>query len=379
MIWIALLGLLASFSSFAQKDPQIEALSKRIQLLERQQDELFLSQQTGNQVNSFLKNNLTLGGFFESAVQTLDGPDTQFQSMNTSNLIGLNIAAEFNDNIRFVSQFITGLIYPISNPHNDPLITTGNKRKFGDPFFGALLTQGYLEFSRSSSLRVQAGMGYVPFGYYPQLREPVLYVRRGGPQLIRTNDLFQPLWSGFHLSGNLGKSSHSGFNLYTMNPLDQTNELGLGGRVWALSEDENVSGGLSSQVVKYEGHTSEIVGADTRINWKRMIISAEYALHMTEDTDPWSAYIEPSFRLKDEEFLIYTFADYTMSTRNESTGKRLDPFTKWEFGGGLNWLPTSYTRLRAGVTFHDYTGYRAEIGKQDRDYTSFDFSVGVAF
>lgn len=356
----------------------MDALIKRIELLERQQDELLLNQQSGNQVNSFLKNNLTIGGFFESAVQTLDGPDTRFQAMNTSNIIGLNIAAEFNGNIRFVSQILTGLVYPINNLHNDPLATPDDRR-FGDPFFGAVLSQGYLEFSQSSKFKIQTGMGYVPFGYYPQQRELVLFVRRGGPQLLRTNDLFQALWSGVHVLGNFGDTSRMGYNLYTMNPLDDTNKLGLGGRLWTASQDDVFLGGLSTQVTKYEGHTSEILGADVRFYWEKIILTSEYAINMAEDDDPWSAYIEPSFRLKDDEFLIYTFADYASSTRNESTGKRIDPFNKWEYGGGLNWLPTSFTRLRAGVTFNDYVGTRAEVAGQDRDYVSFDFSVGVAF
>jgi hypothetical protein len=279
---ILLLGLLVSFSSFAQKDPQMEALTKRIEQLEKQQDELLLNQPSGNQVNSFLKNNLTVGGFIESAVQSLDGPDTRFQMMNTANIIGINIAAEFGNNLRFVSQTLTYIANPLLNPHNDPLEATANDRRFGDLIFGAALTQGYLEFSTSSDFRIQTGIGYVPFGHYPQKRELVLFVRRGGPQLLRTNDLFQALWSGVHISGSVGKSSHAGYHLYTMNPLDETNRLGMGGRLWATSENEKLSGGLSSQVVKYNGHTSEIVGADARLNLEKMVITTEYALHMTD-------------------------------------------------------------------------------------------------
>lgn len=383
MVWMALSSLFISLSIFAQdaspkKDASYEALLKRIEQLERHQDELLLNQQDGNQVNSFLKNNLTLGGFFESAVQTLDGPDTRFQVMNSSNIIGLNIAADFNDRLRFVSQFLTGLTNPIRNLNNDPL-ETPDSREFGDYFFGAVLTQGYLQFTTASHLNIQAGMGYVPFGYYPQQRELVLFVRRGGPQLLRSNDLFSALWTGVHLSGRIGNDTHKGFHLYTMNPLDDTNKLGMGGRLWAISQDEVLGGGLSTQVVKYEGHTSEILGADIRLNTNKVIIISEYAINMAEDEDPWTAYIEPSFKLKDDEFLIYTFADYAQNSRNVSTGSRLDPFNKWEYGGGINWLPTAFTRLRAGFTIHDYKGHRAEVDDQDRDYVSFDFSVGVAF
>lgn len=364
--------------AFAQKDPQIEALMKRIELLEKQQEEILLNQdQNSNQVNSFLKDNLTFGGFFESAITTMNGPDMRFQMMPANHFLGLNIAADFNDNLHFVTQLLSGLVFPVTNQHNDPRNLVTPQREFGTAFFGSILTQGYLEFSRSSNARIQTGLGYVPFGYYPQQRELVLFVRRGGPQLLRTTDLIAPLWTGVHLSGNLD-STRSGYHLYTTTTLDDTNVMGLGGRLWANSYNDSITGGLSSQVVKYEGHTGEILGADIRMHLDRWVITSEYAIHMTEGKDPWTAYIEPTFRIT-EEYLIYTFADYAQSTRNETTSLIKDPFNKWEYGGGINWLPTAFTRLRAGVTFNDYVGSREVIRGQERDYISFDLSAGVAF
>lgn len=374
---LVIAGLFLSSVAFAQKTPDIESLTKRIEQLESQQEELLLNQsESGNQVKAFLKDNLTLGGFLESGVTGWDGEDTRLQIVNQSNILGLNFAADFNNQFRFVSQFLTGLTNPTLNIHNDPR-TTPNDREFGDLFFGAVLTQGYLQYSNWSDFRIQAGMGYVPFGYYPQQRELVLFVRRGGPQLLRTNDLFSPLWAGIHISGNTTVAT-SGYNLYTMNPLDRTNVLGVGGRVWTRSQDERIGAGLSSQVVKFEGHTSEILGADMRIDTSRMVVNMEYAIHMAEENDPWTAYIEPAFKLKNEEFLIYTFADYAQNARNQTSAVLQDPHTKWEYGGGMNWLPTSFTRLRAGLTFHDYLESDNLLGKE-RDYVSLDLSVGVAF
>jgi hypothetical protein len=267
-------------------------------------------------------------------------------------------------------------VSPLNNQHNDPR-TTPSQREFGDFFFGAVLSQGYLEFAKNSNARIQTGLGYVPFGYYPQQRELVLFVRRGGPQLLRTNDLFSPLWSGVHISGNLN-NTRTGYHAYTTAPLDNTNIMGLGGRLWAVSPEDTISAGLSTQVIKYEGHTSEIFGSDVRLTWDRWIITSEYAIHMAEGQDPWTAYVEPTFRIN-EEYLIYTFADYAQSARNETSRLIDDPYNKWEYGGGINWLPTSFTRLRAGVTFNDYVGSREVIRGQERDYISFDFSAGVAF
>src|SRR5690606_14596546 len=107
-----------------------------------------------------------------------------------------------------VSQFITGLTTPLTNPHNDPRAPSiapnlDEKRDYHSIFIGALVAQGYAEYILNPRLRIQAGLGYVPFGYYAQLREPVLFERRGGPQTIRTDNLFSPLWMGVNLVGSV--------------------------------------------------------------------------------------------------------------------------------------------------------------------------------
>lgn len=376
-----------AFTASAQTvDEQLEQLRLRIEELERQQEDFALPlSESRKNVRSFLKDDLRLGGFFESGFTMLDGPDTSFQAMNSSNALGLNLAAEFTPRLRFVSQIIAALAYPIANEHNDPTAQPSSlprQREFGNPVFGALLTQGYLEYEVSEHFKIQGGAGYVPFGYAFQQRELVLFVRRGGPQILRTNQLLSPLWGGVHMLGHYSLTSGDwGYNLYTANPIDSSNVVGGGGRLWWASSQEQIVVGLSSQVGKYGAHTDEIYGADIRIRHGQWLVTTEYARHVTEGVDPWSAYTEPGYFIWGDQLLLYAFADYAQSSKPPilSSTTYADEYRKWEYGGGVNWLPTSYTRIRAGLAMHDYVGKNATKQGQNRDFVSLDLSAGVAF
>lgn len=383
---VVLFLVLSSTWALAQDDARYEDLNRRIQELERQQDELLESgSRRRTQVHSFLRDNLTIGGFYESSLTAFDGEDTKFHLLNTSNILGINISADFNERIRFVSQILTGLTYPVQNQHNNPAITPASvsrEREVNTPFFGALLTQGYLEYSINRNTRIQGGMGYVPFGYALQQRELVLFIRRNGPQVLRTTHLVSPLWSGVHLLGqySLGRRNW-GYNFYTTNPIDTntTHVIGVGGRIWGSAFDDKLTAGLSAQSGKYGAHNDEIVGADILWKHSKGSVVSEFVQHMTEgQQDTWSAYLEPSLYIVGDELLLYVFGDYSYSTL-PNTGTNVDPFQKWEYGTGLNWLPTTYTRLRLGLTQHDYVGNTSIVSGQNRDYWSVDTSIGVAF
>jgi len=367
--------------SFAEDD-RIKALEKRIQQLENQQEELILSASDDRtQVNSFLRSNLTFGGFFEPSYTLLSGRDTEFQATNSSNILGINIAADYGRKLKFVSQFLTGLSFRFSNPNNNPEAQP-SKRQYDAPVFGAVLAQGYLEYTFNSNYRLQGGTGYVPFGFAHQQRELVLFVRRGGPQLLRTTDFIAPLWSGFNFLANFNDSIDWGYSLHTVTPLTSPRHPGLGGRVYWIPR-EGMTVGLSSQVGKIEDDGFQVFGTDFQFNRLPFHFVGEFAQSMIKGDDVWSGYVEPGYYIFEEEVLLYIFGDYAFSPRSKTTSAAgasvSDAYQKWEYGSGVNWLPTSFTRLRLGLTYHDYVGSTSILQGQDRDYLSLDISAGIAF
>jgi hypothetical protein len=381
-IFISIFFMISSFAYGSTQD-ELESLKKRIEELENQQDQLLMSAtEPKPQVNSFLRDNFTLGGFFDGGYNFITGPDTETQGVNDGNALGLNISAVYGSNFKFVSQIVAATNAPLGNKENNPL-SSPEQREYNNYMVLGAVTQGYVEYSMKRSFNVQAGLGYVPFGFALQLREPVLYVRRGGPQLVRNGSLISIFWQGLHLYGVKDTpQGEIGYNLYTFTPTQNAKLPGVGSRFWMASEDEKIIGGLNAQLVEKDNETLTNVGTDFRFDFNPFQIRTEFIHKFTQNTDSWTGYIEPGMYFYDEEFLIYIFGDYFYGAQNEVqvSGSMIpDPIQKWEYGVGLNWLPTAYTRFRFGVTFHDYVGYRAVVENQNRDYLSSDFSVGVAF
>lgn len=153
----------------------------------------------------------------------------------------------------------------------------------------------------------------------------------------------------------------------------------MGGRLWWRSKDERVLAGVSSQIGKNRNETFEIIGLDASVELTQFILRTEFIQHLSSHDDPWSVYVEPGYYILEEEVLLYVFGDYVNSSINdEGVNNESDPYRKWEYGGGVNWLPTSYTRIRLGLTYNDYTGKTGVIDGKNRDYWSYDISLGVA-
>lgn len=388
MKFFALIFLISG-SVVAATDAEVEALKKRIEALETQQEQILMNTiEPKNSVGSFLNDNLTLGGFFDGGYNFISGPDTDTQFVNNSNSLGINIAAELGSKYRFVAQFIHILQNPLLNEDNNPdgaSVGLPKERHYEsyEPF--SVLSQGYVEYNLSRMFNIQGGLGYIPFGFALQLREPVFYVRRFGPQFIRQEtELIPNLWSGIHIYGSKAINSREyGYNIYTFTPPQKSHLAGIGARTWMSMDDDKLVTGLSAQVAKNEDEAYQTVGADVRFDFHPFQIRAEFAELIQKDIEnSWSAYFEPGFWVYNEEVLFYVFGDYHYGANNRTgrgSVKIDDPIQKWEYGMGLNWLPTSFTRIRTGITYNDYVGYRSTIKSRNRDYVGVDMSVGVAF
>lgn len=102
---------------------RLDELERRQRDIEFRQTEIYAQSQEGaGKVNSFLGNQIRLGGFYETALTSLSGPDMQSQMAANNNTIGLNISSEFGNKMSFVSQILTGLAFPLQNPHNNPAL-----------------------------------------------------------------------------------------------------------------------------------------------------------------------------------------------------------------------------------------------------------------
>lgn len=387
-ILVVFCGLLPCLTQ-AQSDSKKKetSLEQRLSELEKRQAEMYIqSIENKGLVRSFLGENITFGGFFDSGIVEIHGPDMYSQTSVNSNVLGLNVAAEINDNLRFVSQTLMSFTISLQNPNNNPNVSA-SKRQYSVPVLAILVAQGYVEYTHSEALKIQSGLGYVPFGHAFQLREPVLFKRRFGPQMMTTSTpnalgVVFPLWMGVHIHGAhplADDKGRIGYNLYTFSPLILTKSLGVGSRIW-WAPTENITAGISNQYVELSTQTSNTRGADLNLKSGRYGITLEYAENKLTNGDPTivSYYAEPYVTFKSGKYIAYLVADY-LNNPAFKVGTKSDAFKIWRMGGGFNWLPVPSTRFRLGVLKNGYYGDTAKINGQARDYYNIDLSVGIAF
>lgn len=333
----------------------------------------------------YLNQSIYLGGFFESAVTHLYGPDMDRQTSANSQTLGFNITAKFNDRMKFVTQTLTRLLIPLRNLNNNPNAIPPQRKFVGFTFF-SIVTQGYFEYLMNDYFNIQAGIGYAPYGIVFQQREPELFRLRGGSQVITYDDgdtvgIGSPLWTGLHFYGAFSPEKKEGYNLYSLTPINAVETLGVGGRLWTRLNDNAVIG-TSVQSGEQRKGTYFSHGFDLDLNYRTYGFVSEYghASNSGEVLDAEFYYFEPYVKFKEGEWVIFLNAEYIDTlARTEVLTSISDPVKKWQYGGGLNWLPISNARFRLTYLYHDYVDEADSIGGQKRDYNVIDFSTAVAF
>lgn len=387
-LWVSIFGssvCLAEDLAKAKTEEQI--LRRKLEVLERRLNAaLEESAEVSRPVQSFLLTHLTIGGFFETGLKGVHEPDLGTQVASDENVIGINLSADFGSRLSFVGQIVTGLALTLENQHSDPRAPSlglPSRREFRDFTYGSLVTQAYLQYSMSDRFNIQGGMGYVPFGITFQEFELVLFTRRGGPLMLRSAGLVSPLWQGINLFGRLPVfATNVHYNLYTFSPVLNPKTLGVGGRLFWRDRKENIQIGLSNQIGRRFGDSYYTFGTDFKLRVSPFRLTAELAKSFGPAEQPFSFYLEPGYEALGEAVLLFAFVDYANDPANR-TGSPIsgisDPIKKWEYGVGVNWLPTSYTRLRLGLAYNDYIGSTERLPGRSRDYWSSDLSGGVAF
>ncbi len=368
----------------------IEDIEQRIIELEQRQKDINIWYENfyllgKGRVAPFLGESMSIGGFFETAVTHLYGPDMATQTSGNIHTLGLNLAAQFNEKTKFVTQTVTRLVIPLRNLNNNPNLTPPQRGFVGYNFF-SIVAQGYLEYRISDFVTVQSGLGYTPFGIASQQREPQLFRLRGGSQIIAYDDgdtigILSPLWTGLHFYGVVPVNRNLGYNVYTFTPVTKVSTLGIGGRLW-YKASENVMIGTSAQSGEQaKGHFFSH-GFDVDLKYNEYGFVSEYG-HATNSGNVLDAefyYFEPYVKFAKDRWMFFLNAEYIDTLERTDVFTHLpDPVKKWQYGGGLNWLPIPNARLRLTYLYHDYIDETNTISGQERDYNVIDFSTAVAF
>lgn len=381
----------ASLGETAARKTKLAELKQRLSDLEKQQLELenwykdfYILE--NKQVSPFLKEKILIGGYFETGIMNIFGPVTKNQTAADQHVLGLNLTADFSEKLRFVTQALTVINIPILNLNNNPNLTP-SQRTFSRLTSSAYILQGYLEYRYNEFFNMQSGLGYAPFGIAFQQREAYLFHARGGPQVISNDDGFNitsasALWMGLHFYGLLPflETKTIGYNLYTMTPGSNVATLGMGGRLWwTLNEYATV--GTSFQSAKKTHGSYFAHGLDINIKYNQFGLLGEYGTVVnTQALDAESYYVEPYYKFFEDHWLVYVSIEYLRTLDRFDVFTQIpDPFEKYVYGTGVNWLPLPNTRFRLGYLKHEYLKETDSQNGQNKNFESIELSLAIAF
>lgn len=209
-IFLGFLAPSSMASEIGELKKQLKVLEQKIERLEARENEksninlekkvseLEAKEKQGKgKVGTFIADHISFGGFFEHAVTANLSEDRPYQLSANSHILGLNLGVKLNEKFRLVSQELFVLGFSFLNPHD---VT---KRDFGNnPTFGAVVAHAYGEYTYSDKLKIQSGLGWVPFGISLANRELPLLIRRNGPMLASGGlTMSYALWTGLHVLG----------------------------------------------------------------------------------------------------------------------------------------------------------------------------------
>ena len=340
-------------------------------------------------LQTYLADSLYFGGFFENSITSVWGPDTPSQVVADSHRLGINMSADLHPRFRLITQTSFGFSYAFRNEHNNPnhgssLIPL--KRSFEDVTFGSLLSQAFGEYDLGSKLKIQMGMGFTAFGRAYQVRDPVLFLKRRGPQIIRTSGvnrvlIADPFWKGVNVLGAFDDKQELQYSLYTTSPLDHSGKLGGGAR-FAWNPSAHMTSGLSAQRGYQMDMSFLSYGADMSWTGERFGIYAEWAQFKSDLGDNESYYAQIFLKTLEQSLVFFVDSDYLKNTLGQTTvgsAALNDPYIKWEHTVGVNYYFYPNIKVRLDLIYHDYVGERAILSGQNRDYYSGSLSSGISF
>lgn len=382
------LTFIAQASLAAEKTDELQQRLHDLEIQQKEMEDWYTNfYLLGNgRVSSFSDNKIFLGGYFETSISNISGPDMQTQTSSKNQALGISVTAEFNENIRLVTQTLTAGGISLRNQHNNPNLAPPH-REYSGFVFGSLLAQGYLEYRPSDFFNLQAGLGYIPFGIAFQQREPVLFTKRGGPQMLLNNDgtglgIASALWMGLHVYGLFPFEKKSiGYNLYTVPPASKVDMIGGGGRLWWVA-NEKLKTGVSFQYGKRVQNSYLSQGVDVDFKHGNYGFLSEYAIVDYSGTHlkAKSYYFEPYYKLFEGRWIVFVNLEYIkLPTRVDAATQTPEPIEKQFYGAGINWLPLPTIRLRLNYLKHDYIKETDSINGQKRDYAQVELSMAIAF
>ncbi|MFK7815901.1 MAG: porin [Gammaproteobacteria bacterium] len=333
---------------------------------------------------------ISLGGYGEVHYNNLSADDSErdLEEVDLHRFV-LFIGKEFNDDLRFVSEFE---------------IEHGGVESDGDPLGGEVeIEQAYIEYDVNDKAQVRGGVFLVPTGILNETHEPPTFygVERNDVESViipstwweagvgstfRTNNGFQfdaALHSGLNFSGTSGRIRSGRGKVSNQRLSDpavtgRVKYTGIQGLELAASinhqtdptqdDDSAIEDDFIDEATLYQAHAIYNRGPfGLRALYAQWDLSGDIEDAAGDIDEQFGWYVEPSYKVNS---WLGLYARY-----EEVEGARVqDQFSQWEVGA--NWWPHKDV-----VVKFDYRdrSHDPEAEEQGRDFDGFDLGVGYMF
>jgi hypothetical protein len=333
---------------------------------------------------------ISLGGYGEVHYNNLDADDSDrdLEEVDLHRFV-IFIGKEFNDDLRFVSEFE---------------IEHGGVESDGDPLGGEVeIEQAYVEYDVNNNAQVRGGVFLVPTGILNETHEPPTFygVERNDVENIiipstwweagvgstfRTNNGFTfdaALHSGLNFSGTSGRvrSARGKVSNQRLSDPAVTGRIkytGIQGLELAASinhqtdptqdDDTAAEDDFIDDATLFQTHAIYNRGAfGLRALYAQWDFSGDIEDAAGDIDEQFGWYLEPSFKVNN---WLGLYARY-----EELEGARAqDQFSQWEVGA--NWWPHKDVVVK--VDYRDRS-HDPEAEEQGRDFDGFDLGIGYMF
>lgn len=386
-----LLSLFFLNSLFAEEQKEADELAElklRIEGVGQLQDAMLKDSQT-KQVKTFLSDRINLGGFITPSFSTIFGKDTETQTSFDDTHFDLLVSADIRDNLRAFANLLVEFESEFENQNAPWREFEGRETEFE-------LANAWVEYRFKDYLKLQSGRFITPFGIINRDYFSPLLLQHRKPQGLRflmgdnSFTLFELESTGLQISGDFAFANQKfGYNSYLSSVATNVNSVGGGGRLsWTLP-GEIATLGVSDQTGKRADQRYNTVGADLLLKWKSFTVKNEFIKGFIDGADDQTSfYVQPSYSLLSNKFVLFGQVDYLDDTlgvttvdddQDEDTAAVADLIKKYEYTVGVNYLPWAILRARLEFTWNDYQGATATLGGENRDYFGVQASATVSF
>lgn len=359
---------------------KIEQIEGRLEEVEQHQVEEITRK---GQVSAFHSEKIKFGGFIDALFNGRFGYSTPTEGAFDSEVV-LQVAADVTEKLRAVTATFVDFRTNFINQHS-PFRTNNGVSVVVEPkiLFG--------EYRFKDWLILKAGRFTAPFGIINQEFFSPQLLKHDLPQIVRGFTVFDTLPSGVQLYGTYPiKDSKIGYNAYAASLSSNTTDVGGGGRLFYSLPNDLITVGVSSQSGERGSQLFSALGSDLKLNWRNFVLRSEYLWSFIDSSNDQNGfYVQPALKFLKDKLILFGQVDYLNDTlgifqlsdhdRNPLTPSIADPFKKFEYSLGLNYLPWPFLRNRLEFTWNNYIGSRRRLSGSNRDYFGIQASSTLSF